>query len=49
MKRKSCHESPPENAPWHNLATVGRRGNAFREHFAIGEHPGGVHHGEILP
>ena len=24
-------------------------GNAFRVHFAIGERPGGVHHGEILP
>ena len=23
MKRKSCHGSPPGNAPWHNLATTG--------------------------
>ena len=26
MKRKSCHGSPPENAPRHSLATTGRPG-----------------------
>ena len=40
MKRKSRHGSPPGNASRRYLATVGRRGNAFREHFAIGERPG---------
>ena len=45
---KSCHGKAPGNASRENLVTVGRRGNAFRGHFAIGECPG-THQGTILP
>ena len=45
---KSCHGKAPGNAARENLVTVGRRGNAFRGHFAIGERPG-THQDEILP
>ena len=37
---ESCHGKAPGNASRENLVTVGRRGNAFRGHFAIGECPG---------
>ena len=40
--------SQAKGASGRNPATVGRRGNAFREHFAIVERPG-THRGEILP
>ena len=45
---ESCHGKAPGNASRENLVTVGRRGNAFRGHFAIGECPG-THQDEILP
>ena len=45
---KSCHGKAPGSASRENLVTVGRRGNAFRGHFAIGERPG-THQGAILP
>ena len=45
---KSCHGKAPGNASRESLVTVGRRGNAFRGHFAIGECPG-THQGTILP
>ena len=45
---KSCHGKAPGNASRENLVTVGRRGNAFRGHSAIGECPG-THQGTILP
>ena len=45
---KSCHGKAPGNASRENLVTVGRRENAFRGHFAIGERPG-THQGTILP
>ena len=45
---KSCHGKAPGNASRENLVTVGRRENAFRGHFAIGECPG-THQGTILP
>ena len=45
---ESCHGKAPGNASRENLVTVGRRGNAFRGHFAIGECPG-THQGTILP
>ena len=45
---KSCHGKAPGCASRENLVTVGRRGNAFRGHFAIGERPG-THQGTILP
>ena len=40
--------SQAKSASGRNPATVGRRGNAFRGHFAIGECPG-THQGTILP
>ena len=40
--------SQAKGASGRNPATVGRRGNAFRGHFAIGECPG-THQGTILP
>ena len=45
---KSRHGKAPGNASRENLVTVGRRENAFRGHFAIGECPG-THQGTILP
>ena len=45
---KSCHGKAPGNASRENLVTVGRRGNAFRGHFAIGECLG-THSVDILP
>ena len=45
---KSCHGKAPGNASRENLVTVGRRGNAFRGHFAIVERLG-THRGIILP
>ena len=47
-RAKYCHGKAPGNALRENLVTVGRRGNAFRGHFAIGECPG-THQGTILP
>ena len=44
---KSSHGKAPGNASRENLVTVGRRGNAFRGHSAIGERPG-THQGTIL-
>ena len=35
----SCHGRQPENTSRRDLATVGRRGNAFRERSAIDERP----------
>ena len=40
--------SQAKSASGRNPATVGRWGNAFRGHFAIGERPG-THQGTILP
>ena len=40
--------SQAKSASGRNPATVGRRGNAFRERFAIVERPG-THQGTILP
>ena len=40
--------SQAKSASGRNPAAVGRRGNAFRGHFAIGECPG-THQGTILP
>ena len=45
---ESCHGKAPGNASRENLVTVGRRGNAFRERFAIVERLG-MHQGIILP
>ena len=45
---ESSHGKAPGNASRENLVTVGRRGNAFRGHFAIGECPG-THQGTISP
>ena len=54
---KALENAPRENiatasqakgASGRSPATVGRRGNAFRGHFAIGERPG-THQGTILP
>ena len=39
---KYCHGRQPENTPQRYLATVGRRGNAFRGHFVIGKRPWGA-------
>ena len=44
----SCHGRTLGNAWRRYIATVGRRGNAFREHFAIGERPG-MHRGGMMP
>ena len=49
MKRKSCHGSPPGNAPRRYLATVGRRRAQFASILPSASAPRGGHHDEILP
>ena len=41
MKRKSCHGSPPGNAPKRNLATIGRWGTHFACILPSASAPGG--------